>query len=142
MDRDPFARPDPEQDRAKRAYMALFQIAERHADTPERRSRQVNPHLLSPHEAVRLVVMLAGGAVPPGDGEVPAGAADIGAALTLMPQVRAELDQVETALLRIARGRGMTWQDIAYGLGLGTAQAARQRYERLAARTPPPGEPA
>jgi hypothetical protein len=29
----------------------------------------------------------------------------------------------------------MTWQEIAFGLGLGTAQAARQRYERLADRT-------
>lgn len=31
--------------------------------------------------------------------------------------------------------RGMTWQEIAFGLGLGTAQAARQRCERLADRT-------
>ena len=28
----------------------------------------------------------------------------------------------------------MTWQEIAFGLGLGTPQAARQRYERLASR--------
>ncbi|SCK46773.1 hypothetical protein YW7DRAFT_04150 [Streptomyces sp. AmelKG-E11A] len=29
----------------------------------------------------------------------------------------------------------MAWPEIAFGLGLGTPQAARQRYERLAGRT-------
>nr|BFE81479.1 hypothetical protein GCM10020093_040800 [Planobispora longispora] len=28
----------------------------------------------------------------------------------------------------------MTWQEIAFGLGLGSPQAARQRYERLIGR--------
>ena len=37
----------------------------------------------------------------------------------------------------IARGQGMTWQELAFGLGLGSAQAARQRYERLNLRVPP-----
>lgn len=63
--------------------------------------------------------------------------ADLTAALTLMPRVRAEIDQIEAALLMITRARGMTWQEIAFGLGLGSAQAARQRYERLAVRTAP-----
>jgi hypothetical protein len=40
-------------------------------------------------------------------------------------------------LLLIARGQGMTWQELAFGLGLGSAQAARQRYERLTRRTSP-----
>lgn len=60
--------------------------------------------------------------------------ADITAALTLVPLVRGEMDELEAGLLRMARGRGMTWQEIASGLGLGTPQAARQRYARLAAR--------
>lgn len=51
-----------------------------------------------------------------------------------MPLVRGETDDLETGLLQMARGRGMTWQEIAFGLGLGTPQAARQRYERLAGR--------
>ncbi|MEU4714240.1 hypothetical protein AB0F73_11390 [Micromonospora purpureochromogenes] len=38
-------------------------------------------------------------------------------------------------LLTLARGRGMTWQAIAFGLGLGSAQAAKQRFERVSART-------
>jgi hypothetical protein len=42
----------------------------------------------------------------------------------------------------IARGEGMTWQELAFGLGLGSAQAARQRYERLHLRTAPDNVPA
>ena len=57
------------------------------------------------------------------------------AALTLIPHVRAEVDALEAGLLQVARGRGLTWQAIAFGLGLGSAQAARQRYERLTVRT-------
>jgi hypothetical protein len=67
--------------------------------------------------------------------EEPADAADLTAALTLIPRVRAETDQLEASLLLIARGRGMTWQELAFGLGLGSAQAARQRYERLTRRS-------
>ena len=43
-------------------------------------------------------------------------------------------DAWSSLMLRIARERGMTWQQIAFGLGLGSAQAARQRYERLVER--------
>jgi hypothetical protein len=45
--------------------------------------------------------------------------------LTLIPRVRAETDQLEASLLLIARGQGMTWQELAFRLGLGSAQAAR-----------------
>lgn len=68
-------------------------------------------------------------------GEPEVDRADITAALSLVPLVRAELDELEASLLQMARGRGMTWPEIAFGLGLGTPQAARQRYERLAGRT-------
>eukprot|EP01133_Synstelium_polycarpum_P024325 gene24325-29180_t len=61
--------------------------------------------------------------------------ADVMAALTLIPKARAEMEQLEALFLGIARERGMTWQDIAFGLGLGSTQAARQRYERLVRRT-------
>ena len=69
------------------------------------------------------------------EGEEPVDQADLMAALTLIPHVRAEVDALEAGLLQVARGRGMTWQAIAFGLGLGSAQAARQRYERLTVRT-------
>ncbi|MFJ5232490.1 DNA-binding protein [Kitasatospora sp. NPDC088391] len=139
-DAAPFDRPDPEADRARRVPAALFRIAERHAATPEQRGRQTNPVLPGPHEAVRLVAFLLSGAALAEDGEPEVDRADLTAALTLLPLVRAELDELEAGLLKMARGRGMTWQDLAFGLGLGTPQAARQRAERLAARTVPTGQ--
>ncbi|NJP91977.1 DNA-binding protein [Nonomuraea sp. FMUSA5-5] len=135
-DADLFNPPQPEQARAQRVYASLHRIAERHATTDEQRRRQIHPSALAPHEAVRLVTFLLSGAAPLDDGEAAVDHADITAALTLVPLVRGELDALEATLLQLARGRGMTWQDIAFGLGLGTPQAARQRYERLADRVP------
>ncbi|MFG2356335.1 DNA-binding protein [Streptomyces sp. NPDC048521] len=132
---DPFTPPQPEQARAQRVYTSLFRIAERHAATDEQRRRQVHPSVLGPHEAVRLVSFLLSGAAQLDDGEPEVDHADITAALSLVPLVRAETDELEASLLQMARGRGMTWHEIAFGLGLGTPQAARQRYERLADRT-------
>ncbi|MEV4568619.1 DNA-binding protein [Nonomuraea sp. NPDC049419] len=132
---DPFTAPHPEQARAERVHASLFRIAERHAATDEQRLRQVHPSMLGPHEAVRLVTFLLSGAASVDDGEPAVDQADITAALSLVPLVRSEMDALEAGLLEMARGRGMTWQEIAFGLGLGTAQAARQRYERLADRT-------
>ncbi|WP_320777369.1 DNA-binding protein [Streptomyces sp. CRN 30] len=131
---DVFTPPRAEEARAQRVYASLFRIAERHAATDAQRRRQVNPALLAPHEAVRLVSFLLSGAALPDDGEPGVDRSDITAALTLVPLVRGELDELEAGLLAMARGRGMTWQEIAFGLGLGTPQAARQRYERLAGR--------
>ncbi|WP_344465726.1 DNA-binding protein [Kitasatospora kazusensis] len=134
---DVFDAPDPEEARARRVYASLFRIAERHAATDDQRRRQVHPAVLGPHEAVRLVAFLLSGAAEAADGEPAVDRADITAALTLLPLVRAELDELETGLLRMARGRGMTWQEVAFGLGLSSPQAARQRHERLAERTDP-----
>ncbi|MFJ4683863.1 DNA-binding protein [Streptomyces sp. NPDC088789] len=132
---DPFTPPHPEQARAQRVYASLMRVAERHAATDDQRRRQTHPAFLGPHEAVRLVSFLLSGAALREEGEPEVDQADITAALTLVPLVRGELDELETGLLQMARGRGMTWQEIAFGLGLGTPQAARQRYERLASRT-------
>ncbi|MGA5316422.1 DNA-binding protein [Streptomyces pseudogriseolus] len=137
---DPFTPPHPEQARAHRVHASLFRIAERHAATDTQRHRQVHPSLLGPHEAVRLVAFLLSGTVQLDDGEPEVDQADITAALSLVPRARGEMDELETGLLQMARGRGMTWQEIAFGLGLGTPQAARQRYERLAGRSAPDAE--
>lgn len=126
--------PNPSQARAERVYAALFRLAERHAATDAARSRQVNPAALSPHEAVRLVAILAGGSAQYADDEPAVDTADLAAALTLVPLVRSELDELELSLLLIARGRGMTWAEVAFGLGLRSAQAAQQRHDRLATR--------
>jgi hypothetical protein len=131
---DPFTPPRPEQARVQRVYTSLFRIAERHAATDEQRRRQTHPRVLGPHEAVRLVSFLLSGAAQREEGEPEVDHADITAALSLVPLVRGEMDELEAGLLRMARGRGMTWHEIAFGLGLGTPQAARQRYERLAGR--------
>ncbi|MCQ8774507.1 DNA-binding protein [Streptomyces telluris] len=132
---DPFAPPHADQARAQRVYASLFRIAERHAATDEQRRRQTHPSVLGPHEAVRLVSFLLSGAAQRVDGEPEVDRTDITAALSLVPSVRGEMDELEAGLLQMARGRGMTWQEIAFGLGLSTPQAARQRYERLAGRT-------
>ncbi|MGB8938886.1 MAG: DNA-binding protein [Streptomyces sp.] len=135
VETDPFSPTHPDQVRAGRAPASLFRIAERHAATDEQRRRQVHATIVGPYEAARLVTFLLTGIAQPADGEPEVDHADITAALTLMPMARREMDEVESALLQMARGRGMTWPEIAFGLGLGTPQAARQRYERLVGRT-------
>lgn len=133
-----FERPDPARRRAERVYGALAHLTGRHAGRPELRSRQVHASVAAPHEVVRLVAAMTAGSVPARPGEPPVDDTDVVAALTLLPEVRAELDATELHLLKTARSRGMTWQDIAFGLGLNSPQAARQRYERLEARTDEP----
>ncbi|MFI8092280.1 DNA-binding protein [Streptomyces sp. NPDC086080] len=132
---DPFTPPSSAAARAHRVHASLFRIAERHAATDGQRRRQIHPGVIAPHEAVRLVSFLLSGAVLREDGEPEVDRADITAALSLVPRARAEMDELEAGLLRMARGRGMTWPEIAFGLGLRSPQAARQRYERLAGRT-------
>ncbi|MEH1100774.1 DNA-binding protein [Micromonospora sp. CPCC 205561] len=130
-----FTTPDPGRARAHRTYDALHRIAGRHAGTETRRRRHTNPYLPDAYEAVALVTALAAGGAETEPAEEPVDEADLVAALTLMPHLRAEIDAMEAGLLTLARGRGLTWQQIAYGLGLGSAQAAKQRFERLCART-------
>ncbi|MFD3485744.1 DNA-binding protein [Streptomyces sp. NPDC058665] len=132
---DPFSPPDPDQARAHRVHASLFRIAERHAANDAQRRRQAHPSVIAPHEAVRLVSFLLSGAAKREADEPEVDHADITAALSLVPRARGDMDELEAGLLQMARGRGMTWQEVAFGLGLGTPQAARQRYERLVGRT-------
>jgi hypothetical protein len=132
---DLFARPDSAAQRAERTYRSLLHLVDRHAASPARRARQVHPTMPAPHEVVRLVTGIAGGSIILDAGEPEVDENDLVAALTLLPSVRADLDSTERAVLKIARSRGMTWQDIAFGLGLNTPQAAKQRFERLNTRS-------
>lgn len=116
-------------------HASLFRIAERHAATDAQRARQTHPAMIGPHEAVRLVSFLLSGVARPEKGEPGVDGDDITAALSLVPRARGEMDELEAGLLQMARGRGMTWPEIAFGLGLRSPQAARQRYERLVGRT-------
>ncbi|MEV4483903.1 DNA-binding protein [Micromonospora coxensis] len=130
-----FTAPDAARARAERTYAALQRLTERHAGTDARRRRHTNPYVADPWEAVAVVTALAAGGAELEPGEEPVDGDDLTAALTLLPHLRAEMDTLEAGLLTLARDRGLTWQAIAYGLGLGSAQAAKQRYERLVART-------
>jgi len=56
------------------------------------------------------------------------------AALTLLPAARAEVDQMEAALMFIARSHGLSWPQISRALGLASAQAAQQRFGRVTSR--------
>jgi hypothetical protein len=59
---------------------------------------------------------------------------DLLAALALLPAARAEADQVEAALLFMARAGGLSWARISGAIGLGSPQAAQQRFDRVAGR--------
>jgi len=56
------------------------------------------------------------------------------AALSLLAAARAELDQAEAALLFTARSLGLSWPRISRAMGLGSPQAAQQRFGRAAGR--------
>ncbi len=60
---------------------------------------------------------------------------DVRAALTLLPAARAEVDQTEAAVLFTARAHGLSWAQISQAMGLGSAQAAQQRFGRITGRT-------
>ena len=47
---------------------------------------------------------------------------------------RAELDQLEAALLFTARSAGLSWRRVSEGMGLASPQAAQQRFERVTGR--------
>jgi hypothetical protein len=59
---------------------------------------------------------------------------EVVAALSLLPAARAEMEQLETAVLFTARARGLSWGMISRAMGLGSAQAALQRFDRLTGR--------
>jgi hypothetical protein len=64
----------------------------------------------------------------------PVGEEDLVAALTLLPAARAEVDQLEAALLLTARAHGLSWSQVSRAMGLGSAQAAQQRFDRVTGR--------
>ncbi len=131
---DAFTQPDPQNARRTRTHEALLRLTERHA-TGEHRQRWDEQRMpMAPLDALRRVADLAAGSAQPDPDAPPVDTNDLTAALTLVPWARAEFDQLESGLLQMSKGRGMTWQEIAFGLGLGSAQAARQRHERLSQR--------
>jgi hypothetical protein len=59
---------------------------------------------------------------------------DLLAALTHLPAARAEVDELESGLLFVARSAGLTWAEIATAMGFSSPQACQQRFNRLTAR--------
>ncbi|WP_051800064.1 hypothetical protein [Catenuloplanes japonicus] len=57
-------------------------------------------------------------------------------ALARLPELRAELDACEAALIEAARDGGTGWAAIATALGLSSRQAGEQRLARLRRRVP------
>ena len=121
---------------AKQSWAALSRIAERHAVTDKQRRRSAHPTAIEPHEAVRLVAGLAFGSIVLDPAEPDIDDDEVLAALALMVHVRADVDQLELGLLNAARRRQLTWQAIAQGMGLNSAQAVKQRRDRLSERQP------
>ena len=66
--------------------------------------------------------------------------AEVEAALTLLSAARAELAQLETGILFTARAQGFSWGRISRAMGLGSAQASLQRFDRLTGRMKSRGE--
>ncbi|MDT0164078.1 hypothetical protein Q9R32_00740 [Actinotalea sp. AC32] len=88
-------------------------------------------HPGQPPSDVDLVRFAAWAARGPDDADP----AVVDAGLRLLASARAELDQIESGLLFAARASGMTWPQVAASLGLGSAQAAQQRLNRVLSRT-------
>jgi hypothetical protein len=110
---------------SQQEHAALFRIHDRYARTEAARARLVNPHMLSPGDAVRLVAGLAGGSLAYTDDSEPSVQADdLLAALRLVPLLRAELDDLEAGLTTMARGEGATDAQIADAAGAASARAA------------------
>lgn len=59
---------------------------------------------------------------------------EIHAALALLKSAHSDLEALESGLILIARGEGMTWAEIAQDLGFKTPQAAQQRFQRVSDR--------
>lgn len=87
---------------------------------------------LDPRRAMEAVRSAAFGyGTLPGDQPPVVPADDLLAALTLVAEVRADLDRLERELMRGARDRGASWRQVADYRGLRTRQAAESRYLRL-----------
>jgi hypothetical protein len=115
---------------AEREQAARQRLLDGGADTLPARPWVSGPQ---PPSATDLILHLLWRSNAPDRGG-PVDAGDVRAALELLPAARAELDQVETSLIFVARAVGLTWGQVAEALGLRSPQAAQQRLDRLAVR--------
>lgn len=123
----------PEQEHADRLTRAREAIQQQGAAELPRRPWLAGRQPHSDVDLIRYALWRSGEA--PGE---PISTEAVTAGLQLLASARSELDQLEAGLLFEARARGLTWPRIAEALGLGSAQAAQQRSERVLARLDEP----
>lgn len=120
------AETDPDQGQAAREAGARTQLVAAGASALPRAPWLHGSQPPSAVDLIRFAIWRAG-----------AGALDeeeLLSALTLLPAARAEVDQAEAALLFTARAHGLSWPRISRAIGLGSAQAAQQRFDRVTGR--------
>jgi hypothetical protein len=83
------------------------------------------PHEPQPAELIQRVIAAAASGQPAADNT------DIRSALALVAADRWATESREANLITLARQRQLPWREIAQHLGLGSEQAAQQRYQRL-----------
>lgn len=124
-------KPDPahaaraDQAQAQRQREARARLLDRGADALPARPWRPAPIPLSSVDFVEFAVSTS--AEPDLD--------DLLAALALLPAARAEVDELESGLLFLARSAGLTWAEMATAMGFSSPQACQQRFNRLTART-------
>lgn len=131
---------------ADRRFEAALRLQARFGNGLERQwARDPNGPRL-PAQELMILVAAAGDQRPGGDRPRPT-ASDVQDALALAVRARSDLDYQEERLIDLARSqtddrRRLTWAEIAKALGMGSAQAAQQRYRRRAGDTDPlsPGD--
>lgn len=116
------ARDDDAAEREQRARRRLLPAAD---DLPR-------PPWLSPGQPPQSIDLVRHLVWRAGRGPVPE--EDLLGALALLPAAREELEQVEAAVLFVARAEGLSWDRIAAATGLRSRQAAQQRFGRVAGR--------
>jgi len=120
------AEADPDQGQAAREADARTQLLAAGASALPRAPWLHGSQPPSAVDLIRFAVWRAGTGDP--------GEEELLAALALLPAARAEVDQAEAALLFTARAHGLSWPRISRAMGLGSAQAAQQRFGRVTGR--------
>jgi hypothetical protein len=133
--RDEAARAD--QARAQREREARQRLLDAGAARLDPRPWQPPPVPPSATDLIHFFLWWTGRAADTADDTTKREAAT--AALRLLAAARAELDQLETSLLFVARGLDLTWAQMAQAAGLNSPQACQQRLDRLLARQDGPG---
>jgi hypothetical protein len=124
-----------DQARAQQERAARERLLEVGAAGLDRRPWQPAPVPPSAIDLIHFFLWWSGGAAgAPGEVDDAARRAAALAALQLLGPARAELDQMEAALLFVARGLDLTWAQMAQAVGLNSPQACQQRLDRLLAR--------